>query len=72
VWRGHLIVPDESGTNDRMNPVFQRFRKLYINLRNPRNRRDFLPVIPRFVEKNPAKYSKTCIFKAFPQKSGEL
>ena len=42
-WKGVAgipIVPDESGTNDRMNPVFRRFRKLYINQRNPRNLRD--------------------------------
>jgi hypothetical protein len=31
------IMPDESGTNDRLKPVFRRFRKLYINQRYPRN-----------------------------------
>jgi hypothetical protein len=54
---GLFIVPDESGTNDRMNPVFRRFRKLYINQRYRRNLRDTISALirenPKMISPNP-------------------
>jgi hypothetical protein len=54
---GLFIVPNEFGTNDRINPVLRRFRKLYINQRYRRNLRDTISALirenPKMISPNP-------------------